>query len=86
MVDMLDLIRSKKLKWKHLKGADGRVPFHYVASRGYIEGVCYLLGKFTSCAIEKDNYGFYPLHLAFNRRHVGVIHALPKYFKSHRDC
>ena len=55
-----------------------RIPLHYAASIGYLDGVRCLLSKCASCAIERDIYGFFPLHLASDGGHVEVVKKLLK--------
>ncbi|TKY56994.1 Ankyrin repeat-containing protein [Spatholobus suberectus] len=77
--DMLSTILGKREEWIHLKDTHERLPLHYAASTGYLEGVVHLLEKCKSCSNQKDHYDFLPLHLASHGGHVEVVEELLKY-------
>ncbi|KAF7142148.1 hypothetical protein RHSIM_Rhsim06G0144800 [Rhododendron simsii] len=41
-----------------LRDEDGETPLHCAASKGYYEGVQYLLDKSSECELERDDNGF----------------------------
>ncbi|KAL5745540.1 hypothetical protein ACOSP7_026686 [Xanthoceras sorbifolium] len=63
----------------HQNNADheeGNTPLHFAADIGYIEGVRYLIEIKSNWAFERNNKGFYPLHLACENGHVQVTKEL----------
>ncbi|MED6219809.1 hypothetical protein PIB30_039104 [Stylosanthes scabra] len=46
---------------------------------GFLEGVMFLLGKCKTCSLERDNDGYFPLHLAARQGHVEVVKELLRY-------
>ncbi|KAI5433753.1 hypothetical protein KIW84_020859 [Lathyrus oleraceus] len=56
-----------------------RLPLHYAASIGYLEGVELLLGICKCCTIKRDEYGYFPIHLASYGGHVEVVKKLLQY-------
>ncbi|XP_058743217.1 ankyrin repeat-containing protein ITN1-like [Vicia villosa] len=63
----------------HSKDTHYRRPLHYAASIGYFEGVDLLLGLCKRCTIQRDKYGYFPIHLASYGGHVKVVKKLLEY-------
>ncbi|KAL5812163.1 hypothetical protein ACOSQ3_027113 [Xanthoceras sorbifolium] len=61
--DILDYILKALLDQGN--DEEGNTPLHFAADIGYIEGVRYLIEIKSNWAFERNNKGFYPLHLAF---------------------
>ncbi|KAL2330978.1 hypothetical protein Fmac_018559 [Flemingia macrophylla] len=74
--DILAKILSTKREWIHLKGAEGKIPIHFAASKGYVHGVEELLRTCISCNMERDKDGLSPLHLACAGGHTKVVKKL----------
>lgn len=77
--EMLKIILKHKLNWIHSKDTHERLPLHYAASIGYLEGVDLLLELCKCCTIQKDKYGYFPIHLASLGGHVEVVKKLLEY-------
>ena len=62
----LFLIRDKK----------GKTPLHFAASKGYIDGVRFLLSKFGEQALERSTSGDFPIHIASKKGHIKIVEKL----------
>ncbi|KAK1567987.1 hypothetical protein Q3G72_019043 [Acer saccharum] len=70
-LDMLRIIKEEKEELLLLLDEEGNTPLHFAACMGFIEEVRYLLEiKSGNCAFERNNKGFYPLHLACENGHI----------------
>jgi len=76
---MLSCILQKKPIWIHSTDTYGRLPLHYAASKGYLEGVVYLMGKCKCCTNQRDKYGYFSIHLASHGGHLKVVEKLLEY-------
>ncbi|GAU14409.1 hypothetical protein TSUD_249490 [Trifolium subterraneum] len=76
---MLNIILKNKPTWIHSWDKHKRLPLHYAASIGYLEGVDLLLEKCKCCTIQRDKYGYFPIHLASYGGHVEVVKKLLEY-------
>ncbi|CAL5190281.1 unnamed protein product [Lathyrus oleraceus] len=77
--EILRIILKHKPTWIHSKDKHERLPLHYAASIGYLEGVDLLLGLCKCCTIKRDKYGYFPIHLASYGGHVEVVKKLLQY-------
>ncbi|CAK8538475.1 unnamed protein product [Lathyrus sativus] len=77
--EMLRIIIKNKQSWIHSLDEHKRLPLHYSASIGYLEGVDLLLGICRCCTIKRDKYGYFPIHLASYGGHVEVVRKLLEY-------
>ncbi|MCI20883.1 serine/threonine protein phosphatase 6 regulatory ankyrin repeat subunit C, partial [Trifolium medium] len=48
-------------------------------NQGYLEGVVYLLEICKCCTIQRDKYGYFPIHLASQGGYVEVVKKLLEY-------
>ncbi|CAK8538478.1 unnamed protein product [Lathyrus sativus] len=77
--EMLRIILKHKPTWIHSQDENERLPLHYAASIGYLEGVELLLESCKCCTIQRDKYGYFPIHLASHGGHVAVVKKLLEY-------
>ncbi|XP_045831011.1 protein ACCELERATED CELL DEATH 6-like [Trifolium pratense] len=77
--EMLRMILEKKRTWIHSSDKDERLPLHYAASIGYVEGVDLLLHKCKCCTIQRDKYGYFPIHLASYGGYLEVVKKFLEY-------
>ncbi|XP_045831960.1 protein ACCELERATED CELL DEATH 6-like [Trifolium pratense] len=77
--EMLSMILENKPTWIHSRDKHKRLPLHYAASIGYLEGVDLLLKKCKCCTIQRDKYGYFPIHLASYGGHVEVVNKILEY-------
>ncbi|XP_045831900.1 protein ACCELERATED CELL DEATH 6-like [Trifolium pratense] len=77
--EILNLILKNKPTWIHSRDKHERLPLHYAASIGYLEGVDLLLKKCKCCTIQRDKYGYFPIHLASYGGHVEVVNKFLEY-------
>ncbi|KAK0589423.1 hypothetical protein LWI29_014129 [Acer saccharum] len=76
-LDMLRIIKEEKEELLLLPDEEGNTPLHFAACMGYIKEIRYLLEiKSSNCAFERNNKGFYPLHLACGNGHIQVTKEL----------
>ncbi|CAK8564688.1 unnamed protein product [Lathyrus sativus] len=71
--EMLRIIIQHRPTWIHTRDKHEMLPLHYAASLGYLEGVDLLLGLCKCCTIQRDKYGYFPIHLASYGGHVEVV-------------
>ncbi|XP_030973209.1 protein ACCELERATED CELL DEATH 6-like [Quercus lobata] len=71
--DMLEKIFKKNEHLFHIRDEKGKMPLHYAASKGYIDGVRFLLTKFKQHAFERSKNGDFPIHAACKRGHTKVV-------------
>jgi len=76
---MLTDILEKQPTWIHSTDKYRRLPLHYAASIGYLEGVELLLGKCKCCTNQRDKYGYFSIHLASHGGHLKVVQKLLEY-------
>nr|POF20151.1 isoform 2 of protein accelerated cell death 6 [Quercus suber] len=62
----LFLIRDKKR----------RTPLHFAASKGYTDGVRFLLSKFGQQALQRSTSGDFPIHIASKKGHIKIVEKL----------
>ena len=62
----LFLIRDKKR----------RTPLHFAASKGYTDGVRFLLSKFGQQALHRSTSGDFPIHIASKKGHIKIVEKL----------
>jgi ankyrin repeat protein len=79
VTEILNIILKNKPSWIHSRDKHERLPLHYAASIGYLEGVDLLLKKCICCTIQRDKYGYFPIHLASYGGHVEVVKKLLEY-------
>jgi ankyrin repeat protein len=79
VTEILNIILKNKPSWIHSRDKHERLPLHYAASIGYLEGVDLLLKKCICCTIQRDKYGYFPIHLASYGGHVKVVEKLLEY-------
>ncbi|CAJ2653651.1 unnamed protein product [Trifolium pratense] len=77
--EMLSMILENKRTWIHSSDKDERLPLHYAASIGYVEGVDLLLHKCKCCTIQRDKYGYFPIHLASYGGYLEVVKKFLEY-------
>ncbi|KAK2377360.1 Ankyrin repeat family protein [Trifolium repens] len=77
--EILNIILKNKPSWIHSRDKHERLPLHYAASIGYLEGVDLLLKKCICCTIQRDKYGYFPIHLASYGGHIKVVEKLLEY-------
>jgi len=77
--EMLSTILENKPTWIHSRDKHERLPLHYAASIGYLEGVIHLIDICECCTNQRDKYGYFPIHLASYRGHVEVVKKLLEY-------
>ncbi|WJX59045.1 hypothetical protein P8452_44430 [Trifolium repens] len=77
--EILNMILKNKPSWIHSRDKHEKLPLHYAASIGYLEGVDLLLEKCKCCTIQRDKYGYFPIHLASYGGHVEVVKKLLEY-------
>ncbi|XP_058745153.1 protein ACCELERATED CELL DEATH 6-like [Vicia villosa] len=77
--EMLRIMLKRRHNWIHSKDKHKRLPLHYAASIGYLEGVDLLLELCKCCTIQRDKYGYFPIHLASHGGHVEVVKKLLEY-------
>ena len=70
---MLEKIFKKNEQLFHIRDEKGKTPLHYAASKGYIDGVRFLLEKFQQEAFERSKNGDFPIHAACKRGHTKVV-------------
>ncbi|XP_062005874.1 protein ACCELERATED CELL DEATH 6-like [Rosa rugosa] len=72
----------------NLRDEEGRSPFHYAASIGYLEGVCFFLRKCSSeshYCNQPDNSGTLPICSASRKGHVDIVRALLQHFPALKE-
>lgn len=57
----------------YLRSKERGNPLHYAVSIGYLEGVRFLLHNFCIAAYERDDNGFYPIHIASRKGRIDMI-------------
>ena len=70
---MLEKIFEKNEQLFHIRDKKGKTPLHYAASKGYIDGVRFLLEKFQQEAFERSKNGDFPIHAACKGGHTKVV-------------
>ncbi|KAL7177289.1 hypothetical protein ACSBR2_030608 [Camellia fascicularis] len=76
-IDVLEVILKKEPKLTYLKDGDGTTALSYAILVGYLDGVHYLLEKFSVTSYQRDGSdGNTPLHLAAIDGHNRCMHAL----------
>ena len=70
---MLEIIFEKSKQLFHIRDEKGKTPLHYAASKGYIDGVRFLLNKFQQQAFERSKNGDFPIHAACKEGHTKVV-------------
>lgn len=79
MPDILDFMLEEEPRFIHLRDEEGRTALHCASYIGYLDGVRYLLGKSISSAVQRDDHGLFPIHMASTKGHVHVIEELLQY-------
>ena len=74
---MLEKILAMKLV--HQKDKDGKTLLHHAASIGYLGGVQKLLGWSKFDEYQRDNKGFFPIHVASRRDYVDILKELLRF-------
>ncbi|GAB4824959.1 hypothetical protein Ancab_007831 [Ancistrocladus abbreviatus] len=72
---LTDIILEKEPRFINLRDAEGKTPLHYAATTT-IEMVQCLLIKYMANAIERDNDGLFPIHLAAIGGYVAIMMEL----------
>ncbi|CAL5347670.1 unnamed protein product [Camellia sinensis] len=75
-IDVLEAILKKEPKLVYLKDEDGTTALSYAILVGYLEGVHYLLEKFSVTLYQRDGSGNFPIHVASTEGHVDVIRQI----------
>lgn len=70
---MLEIIFEKNKQLFHIRDEKGKTPLHYAASKGYIDGVRFLLKNFQQAAFERCKNGDFPIHAACKRGNTKVV-------------
>ncbi|KAI5433755.1 hypothetical protein KIW84_020860, partial [Lathyrus oleraceus] len=78
--EMLRIILKHKPTWIHSMDKHQRLPLHYAAFIGSLECVDLLLVLCKCCTIQRDKYGYFPIHLASYGGHVEVMKNLLQYY------
>ncbi|THG14655.1 hypothetical protein TEA_023848 [Camellia sinensis var. sinensis] len=63
----------------------GRRSLSYAASRGYVDGVCYILDRFIGCTYKRDGNGSYPIHEASSKGHIEVVKEFLQRFSDSKE-
>ncbi|KAI8008076.1 Protein ACCELERATED CELL DEATH 6 [Camellia lanceoleosa] len=72
-IEVLDIVLSKNSILIHSIDKEGRSPLSHAAPIGYYNGVSYLLDKFIQGTYQRNQNGFFPIHMAASRGHVEFI-------------
>lgn len=79
IIDILNAILERDSRFIHLVDEEGRPPLHFAAYMGYLDEVCHLLGIRPLSAVQRDNNGFFPLHIASIKGYINIMHELFPY-------
>ncbi|XP_059640457.1 protein ACCELERATED CELL DEATH 6-like isoform X2 [Cornus florida] len=81
-LDVLKALLERQSTYFCVYDEKGRSPLSYASSIGYIEGVCYFLGRSGYEAAtyrrDRDEDGSFPIHWASKRGHVNIIQEFLK--------
>ncbi|KAI8004402.1 Protein ACCELERATED CELL DEATH 6 [Camellia lanceoleosa] len=75
-IDVLEAILKKEPKLVYLKDEDGTTALSYAILVGFLEGVRYLLEKFSVTLYQRDGSGNFPIHVASSEGHIDVIRQI----------
>ncbi|XP_030969315.1 protein ACCELERATED CELL DEATH 6-like isoform X2 [Quercus lobata] len=74
--DILEEICKKNPILFHIRDKKRKTPLYFAASKGYTEGVEFLLSKFGLQALESSTNGDFPIHIACKKGHIEVVKKL----------
>ncbi|KAL0010080.1 hypothetical protein SO802_005188 [Lithocarpus litseifolius] len=77
-IDILEEIFKKNPILFHIRDKKRKTPLYFAASKGYTEGVLFLLSKFGQQALESSTNGDFPIHIACKKGHIKVVKELLK--------
>ena len=77
-LDILEAIFKKNPILFHIRDKKRKTPLHFAASKGYTEGVQYLLSNFGQQFLESSTNGDFPIHIACKKGHIDVVKELLK--------
>ncbi|KAI6693231.1 hypothetical protein NL676_020941 [Syzygium grande] len=75
-LDMLRTMSERKKELFDLRIGGGNTPLHLAAYENYVEGVEFLVDKFSSSAFEHNSEGYLPIHVACKMGHLETIKKL----------
>ncbi|KAF3971028.1 hypothetical protein CMV_005327 [Castanea mollissima] len=75
-LDMLEEIAKTKQVLFHIRDEKGKTPLYFAASKGYLEGVQFLLHYSRQSTLERSTKGDFPIHAACKNGHVNVVNVL----------
>ena len=75
-LDILEEIFKKNPILFHIRDKKRKTPLYFAASKGYTEGVRFLLSKFGQQALESSTNGDFPIHIACKKGHIKVVKEL----------
>ena len=75
-LDILEAIFEKNPILFHVRDKKRKTPLHFAASKGYTEGVQFLLSNFGKQALESSTNGDFPIHIACKKGHIEVVNEL----------
>ena len=75
-LDILEAIFKKNPIQFHVRDKKRKTPLHFAASKGYTEGVQFLLSNFGQQVLESSTNGDFPIHIACKKGHIEVVNEL----------
>ncbi|XP_075664867.1 protein ACCELERATED CELL DEATH 6-like [Castanea sativa] len=74
--DILEEIFMKYPKLFLIRDKKRKTPLHFAASKGYIDGVRFLLSKFGEQAFKRSKNWDFPIHIASKKGHIKIVEKL----------
>ena len=81
-LEMLKEIAIKNQILFHIRDTKGKTPLYFAASKGFLEGVTFLLKYSKQSTLERSVKGNFPIHAACKNGHVDIVNKLlePQYW------